>query len=399
MSEYQSAYRKFHSSETALLHVQNDILVSLDSGHSTALFLLNLSAAFDTIDQNIQFHRFKHWFGITSSALSSLSSNVTNRFQTVVASNSKSQPVLLEFGIPQGSVLGPLLNSLYTTPLHSIISKYPGICCHFYADNTQMYISFSSEHASSAVSIIESCIKDVFFWLIANRLSANPNKTEYILFNSRNINPQVYNINLDSDVICSGYSAKNLGVLFQSDMSLDDHISSIIESCFVQLRDFRHICPLISKTVAITLTNSFIHSRLNYCNSLFYGLPNYSINHLQKVQNSAARIVTRSVCSSHITPVLKSLHWLPFNYRINFKICSITHRTLSLHEPHYPSSLSSFRSNSHSLRSSSFSPLLLPYFNKKHMIFVHFHMLHLISEITYLLIFILQQYIRRLEKI
>ena len=306
MSEYQSAYRKFHSSETALLHVQNDILVSLDSGHSTALFLLNLSAAFDTIDQNIQFHRFKHWFGITSSALSSLSSFVTNRFQTVVASKSKSQPVLLEFGIPQGSVLGPLLNSLYTTPLYSIISKYPGICCHFYADNTQMYISFSSEHASSAVSIIESCIKDDFFWLIANRLSANPNKTEYILFNSRNINPQVININLDSDVISSGYSAKNLGVLFQSDMSLDDHISSIIESCFVQLRDFRRICPLISKTVAITLTNSFIHSHLNYCNSLFYGLPNYSINRLQKVQNSAARIVTRSVCSSHITPVLKS---------------------------------------------------------------------------------------------
>ena len=129
-----------------------------------------------------------------------------------MASNSKSQPVLLEFGIPQGSVLGPLLYSLYTTPLPSIISKYSDIRCHFNADDTQIYISFSPEHASSAVSIIESCIKDVFSWLVANKLSANPNRTEYLLFNSRNINPQVINYNLDSDVISLSYSPKNLSV-------------------------------------------------------------------------------------------------------------------------------------------------------------------------------------------
>ena len=86
----------------------------------------------------------------------------------MITSNFKSQPVPLEFGLPTGSVLGPLLYSLYTTPLHSIISKYPGIRCHFYVDDTQIYISFSLEHASSAVPIIESCIKDVFSWLVAN---------------------------------------------------------------------------------------------------------------------------------------------------------------------------------------------------------------------------------------
>ena len=148
-------------------------------------------------------------------------------------------------------------------------------------------------------------------------------------------------------------------------MSLDNHISSIINSCFVHLRDFRHIYPLISKTVVITLANSFIHSRLDHCNSQLYGLPNYSIHCLQKVQNTTARIVTRSVRSSHITRVLKSLHWLPVNYGIDFKICCIIHRVFSLHKPHYLSSLFSLQSNSHSLRSSSFSPLLLPYFNKK----------------------------------
>ena len=131
MSEYQSAYHTFHSSETALLRIQNDILVSLDSGRSIALLLLDLSAAFDTIEHNILLHRLKHWFGNTSSAFSSLSSFLTNRFQTVVAFTSKSQLGLLEFGIPQGSVIGPLLSvhhhhptsfyHLTTTPLHFII--------------------------------------------------------------------------------------------------------------------------------------------------------------------------------------------------------------------------------------------------------------------------------------
>ena len=84
-------------------------------------------------------------------------------------------------------------------------------------------------------------------------------------------------MNLDSDVTSPSYSAKNLRVLFHSDMSLDNHISSVIKFCFVQLRDFRHIRPLIYKTAAITLANSYKHSRLDYCNSLFHGLPNYPI--------------------------------------------------------------------------------------------------------------------------
>ena len=161
---------------------------------------------------------------------------------------------------------------MYTTPLHFIISKYPGIRCHFYADDTQIYISFVPEHASSAVSIAESCIKDVFSWLVANTLSANSNKTEYLLFKSRNINLQVNNIYLDSDVISPSYSAKNSMFCLSLICHLIFIFSSIIKSCFVQIRDFRRICPLIAKTAAITLANSFIHSRLDYCNSLFYGL-------------------------------------------------------------------------------------------------------------------------------
>ena len=200
--------------------------------------------------------------------------------------------------------------------IHSIISKSLGLRCHFYADDTQIYLSFSCKLAS-VFTPIETCIRDIFSWIIGNKLSVNPDKTEYLLFNSKNINVPV-SINLNLNTILPGECAKNLGVIFQSDMSRDKHISSVVKTCFHQLRKCRHIRSFIPKSAAIIFANVFIYSRIDYCNSLFYGLPKYSINRLQKIQNPAARIITRTSRSSHITPVLKSLHWLPIQYRINF---------------------------------------------------------------------------------
>ena len=148
-------------------------------------------------------------------------------------------------------------------------------------------------------------------------------------------------------------------------MYLDKHVSFIVKSCFLQLCDFRRIRPFISKTAAITLANAIVHFRLNFCNGFFYGLPKYSIHRLQKVQNTVARIVSNSSRFSHITPTLKSLHWLQIFYRINFKICCVTHRALFLFEPFYLSTLLNHQSNTHSIRSTLFNPFLLPYFNKK----------------------------------
>ena len=92
---------------------------------------------------------------------------------------------------------------------------------------------------------------------------------------------------------------------------MDQNISFFAKICSHQLREFRHIRSFVPKSAAITFANVFIHSRIDYCNSLFYSLPKYSINRLQKIQNSVVRLVTRTSRSSHITPVLKSLHWLP----------------------------------------------------------------------------------------
>ena len=146
---------------------------------------------------------------------------------------------------------------------------------------------------------------------------------------------------------------------------MDKHISSIIKPCFLQFRDFQRIRPFISKTAAITLANAFVHSHLDFKKSLFYSLPKYSIHRLQKVQITMARIITNSFHFLHITSTLKSLHWLPAFYCINFEMCCITHHALSLGEPFYLSTLLTHQSNTYMLHTTSFSPLVLPSFNKK----------------------------------
>ena len=125
MSNFQSAYRKFHSCETALLQVQNDIFVSLNAGHSTALLLQDLSTAFDTIDHSILLDRLKHGFGVSSTALNLLSSFLSGRSQVVVTSNVKSQPNLLEYGVPQGNLFRAftLFSVNYSTPFCNIQSS------------------------------------------------------------------------------------------------------------------------------------------------------------------------------------------------------------------------------------------------------------------------------------
>ena len=148
----------------------------------------------------------------------------------------------------------------------------------------------------------------MFVCITSNKLSVNPNKTGYLQFNPNNVNTTVNTINLGSNIISSSDYIKNLGIIFQTDIFLDKYTSFIVKLCFLQLHDFRRIRLFTSKTAAITLANVLVHSRLDFCNSLFYGLPKYSIHRIQKVNKTVYSIVSNSSHFSHITPTLKSLH-------------------------------------------------------------------------------------------
>ena len=138
---FQSAYQKFNSTESALLKVQNDILQSLDNNCVTVLVLLDLSAAFDTIDHQTLLRRLENLFGITDKPLAWMSSYLSDRFQTVCVDGKLSSPVHMKYSVPQGSVLGPKNYIMYTKPVGDICRRH-GLHHHFYADDSQLYLSF-----------------------------------------------------------------------------------------------------------------------------------------------------------------------------------------------------------------------------------------------------------------
>src|ERR1700722_11149336 len=165
---FQSAHRPQHSTETALLHVQNDILTGIDKKEVTLLVLLDLSAAFDTVDHTILLNRLQK-IGITGWVYDWFSSYLTGRTQVVFVDGVSSDSVNLTCGVPQGSVLGPILFNIYTQPLGEIARKH-GLNYHFYADDIQLYTSFSINDSSSSVISVSSEIK---IWMKSNLLMLN----------------------------------------------------------------------------------------------------------------------------------------------------------------------------------------------------------------------------------
>jgi len=225
LSRFQSAYRKFHSTETALLSSYNDLLLSINKQKISALVLLDLSAAFDTIDHCTLLTKLSSNFGITDSALSLLTSYLQNRSQSVSIGNATSSlsPVLT--GVPQGSVLGPLLFCLYTTPLSYIFSKSP-VSYHLYADDTQLYISFGSSDSARNLSVLSSKLDSVYSWVTLNRLSVNPSKTEYLLIGTSQLCTKLISksLSFQNNLLIPSENCRNLGVIFDSSLLFTKHI-------------------------------------------------------------------------------------------------------------------------------------------------------------------------------
>ena len=169
------------------------------------------------------------------------------------------------------------------------------------------------------------------------------------------------NLSLSNDIIPVSSSARNLGFIFDSDMSFSDQINSVSKSCHFHIRDIRRIRHLLPLSTATALANSLVSSKLDYCNSLYSGISQTNLNKLQRIQNSLARVITNTSKYQHITPTLKKLRWLPIKQRIDYKTCLLTYKTLTNQQPTYLYNSLSFPSHSVSTRSSDSLVLSIPY--------------------------------------
>ena len=153
-------------------------------------------------------------------------------------------------------------------------------------------------------------------WLTSNLLSLNSFKTEFLLIGLKRQLSKVHNFSTSIDTT---QSARNLGFIFDEHLSFSDQISALSKSCYHHIRALRCIRPYLDLHTAKTVATSIVHSKLDYCNSLYYGLPKFQINRLQHIQNALPRTVVQAPKFKHITPIPKFLHWLKVSERIEYK--------------------------------------------------------------------------------
>ena len=219
---------------------------------------------------------------------------------------------------------------------------------HVYADNTQLYISFKYKQPLESISKVNSCLSDIRRWMITNKLKINDSKTEFIVFRSPQLRCDLsgLSVNVDESQITQSLKVRDLCVTFDQFLNFDDHITAKCRSTYFHIRNIGKIRNLLSYNACSTSIHALISFRLDYCNFLLYNVPTHKTDRLQRLQNQCARILTKSPRREHITPVLKSFHWLKIQDRITYKILMLTYKSYFNIAPTYLCELISRRESS-----------------------------------------------------
>lgn len=336
---FQSAYRKGHSTESALLRIQTDIRTALGQKKVVLMAMLDLSAAFDTVDHDLLLATLSS-IGIQGVALQWFQSYLNDRKQcvTIQASRSNAQP--LRSGVPQGSVIGPILFNVYTRSLGALLRAH-NVMYHLYADDAQIYLACDPLDIAAAKTHLEECISAVQIWMAQHKLKLNDDKTDFMVFANKETAKRI-----EQQVLCVGgcdipqsHSVKNVGFTMNASLTCDEQVKAVCRVGYAQLKALSKIKPFVDRASLETIVHTLITTRIDYCNALHYGASQSTLQKLQLLQNSCARLLSGAKRHEHVTPILFELHWLPVKERVAFKTFVMIYNCLQHRGPSYLSEL------------------------------------------------------------
>ncbi|XP_075157983.1 uncharacterized protein LOC142231250 [Haematobia irritans] len=289
MTTEQSGFRQNHSCVTALVKVTDDIRMEMDKGFATILVLLDHSKAFDCVDYDILCSKLFSQYNFSNTAVSLLSSYLRNRSQVVAIGESLSNPLPLSRGVPQGSILGPLLFSIYVNDLPNQLLNSK---IHLYADDVQIYLSCKHDSLADGVSRINEDLERVCIWAASNSLTLNPHKSKCMIITNKRRNITNYNpVLLRGQAIEVVNRSKNLGIIFNNNLSWSDHISSAAGKVFGMLRTLYHSQSFTPIHIRILLAKSYLLPILLYGCELFSKCDAKSKQRLESVYKAIIRYV------------------------------------------------------------------------------------------------------------
>lgn len=341
----QSGYRPHHSCETLLVRMMDDIFKEIQSDNIVILVLLDLSAAFDTIDHDILLDKLLKDFGICENALGWFRSYLKNRSFCVKIDKALSDFLCLLFGVPQGSLLGPILFILYIKFLQRIASKY-GLSVQFYADDSQLYISFHPTTPSELNDVTErvnKCLAEIKSWMVQNFMKLNESKTQLLII-GKPLVLQKFNLNMEIQLggieikptECKGDKWKSLGVKLDETLNMERQINSVRQKCCWTLTNIRTIGRYLDESIKLMLVKQLIISKLDYCNSLYMNLAKKRLRKLKSILNGCVRLIYNvQDRSEDLLPYYKKAHILPIDERIFFKVCLLCYKVVYGMSPDY----------------------------------------------------------------
>ena len=341
----QSAYKKHCSTETLLIRLTNDIMIAADNKNATVVLLLDLSAAFDTVEHSLLLKILENEIGITGTALKWFRSFLTSRTQRTRLGDSVSESFVIMFGVPQGSVLGPVLFNIYIRSIYATV-KSLGFLIYGYADDHQVFKTFKPKNQHICLTEeLKFCFHSIQQWMTQYFLQCNGPKTQIILFGTPSILKTIHigGIFLSQGILVRFISTvKNLGFLMDSSLTMSNQIMKLKKASFDTIRKITKIQALLSKDNLKTIVNSLVVACLDYCNALYYGIGQKLHQQLQQIQNSASKLVMGKHKYDQMGNDLSSLHWLSIKKRVIFKLALLVFKSINGLAPPYLQELFNF---------------------------------------------------------